>query len=86
MTDLTYLVSAPPQNKDILKFHSMLLNKYWSDCPYETAAVINDEPMQHNATQYNATQYNTIQYNTIQLYFPAGKEITSTDFAMHWKK
>ena len=71
MTDLTYLVSAPPQNKDILKFHSMLLNKYWSDCPYETAAVINDEPM---------------QYNTIQLYFPAAKQITATHCAMLWKK
>lgn len=41
MSNLTYLVSAPIQNFDILKFHSILLKRYWSNCPYTTIAVLN---------------------------------------------
>ena len=43
MLNCTYLVSVARQNLDIMSINSALLNKYWTDCPYERIAVINDD-------------------------------------------
>ncbi|MGI5084544.1 hypothetical protein [Treponema putidum] len=65
MNDLTYLVSTPPQNIDVLEFHSILLRKYWADCPYETVAVINDNTIQYDTIRYNTIIFSGRQKNTI---------------------